>query len=435
MDGPTGFALPDSICPVPWLNLSIDTNGSVRPCCKFEQPRDSAVRKFTPLNEASLAEVWNSAAMVKLREDFLAGAKPVECRACWSEEASGVPSLRQEFVQHRLRDSRVDYSTTRPPAPRVLDLKLSNLCNLKCRICSPTASSTYLKEELEHRSEPSRTWLANRQDYYRQPKLTGNEESLATFKSWLPFLEHVELFGGEPMIGKEVREIEDLIVAAGVAGNVSLLYNTNITVFREEMAEKWRMFRRVSINLSLDDIGARLEYQRSPSKWETIRTNIHRYNEIRGGQIGVSILCTVSSYNVWYLPEFVETVLELFPGLVMRFNFVHDDPEFCVKNLPVPVKAAIAEKLVSRERSWEAQPLPGRERFFGSLGEVVSFMQCATPDPGHWRRFIERTAQFDLLRAQSFQEIFPEYHALLEPFLEPSHEPTVNADVAQTAQL
>jgi hypothetical protein len=28
----------DKFCPVPWYHIVIDTNGSIRPCCRYAQP-------------------------------------------------------------------------------------------------------------------------------------------------------------------------------------------------------------------------------------------------------------------------------------------------------------------------------------------------------------------------------------------------------------
>jgi radical SAM protein with 4Fe4S-binding SPASM domain len=403
--------IPKSLCAVPWLNLSIDVNGMVRPCCKFEQPRMESERKFGNLQVNDLAEIWNSEEMIRLRQDFLEGRRPQECASCWSEESTGNLSLRQEFIRHRLVDENIDFENLTPPAPRVLDLKLGNLCNLKCRICSPVASSRFLDEYVNDGDANDIRYYKKIKDYLLSKKIVNNENSLATFKAWLPYLEHVELFGGEPLINEEARELERMMVESSHAKNISLLYNTNATTFRPEMVELWKHFRKVSINLSIDNIGIRQEYERYPSKWNIIQANVEKFLEIkmRYEHLRLALACTISVYNVWYLPEYIEWASKFPQPIYFVFNFLHSDPEFCITNLPEAAKLRIAAKLEKYLGEFRAQDQEYQNLVVQNMRGVIGFMLGQLQRPELWEKFRARTQKFDQIRQQKYVEVYPEF--------------------------
>src|SRR4051812_2511989 len=164
--------LPASICPVPWINLSLDVDGTSRPCCKFDHASDRSPYQLANLKDGTLQEVWNSEGMVKLRRDFRDGIKPDECATCWREEDAGTKSYRQTFQDGRTA-AAINFDDLTPPAPVTLDVKLTNVCNLKCRICGPVASSLWLKEEIAHPSGEGgfHTYVLENRSYFLSNKI------------------------------------------------------------------------------------------------------------------------------------------------------------------------------------------------------------------------------------------------------------------------
>ena len=134
--------LPDTICSAPFFKLELDNAFRFRPCCKFEGGY-KVDEKF------SFEDAWNSQGRKNLIKDFLDGKKPTQCRECWVEEELNVPSYRSHMldvipkstIEQSLNDENI--------YPKSLDIKVSNLCNMKCRICGPGASSLIAKEYLK----------------------------------------------------------------------------------------------------------------------------------------------------------------------------------------------------------------------------------------------------------------------------------------------
>ncbi len=413
--------LPDTLCAVPWLNLSLDVDGSVRPCCKFAHLYGAEGEAYGNLKTHTLTDVWHSSGMIQLRQQFRAGQKPAPCKTCWDEEAAGVRSYRQSFEVDRVGAVEIDFDNFRPERPITLDLKLSNRCNLKCRICGPLASSLFLSETLRARNDTPGylTYLEQEQEYLQSNKITHHQANRDIFRRWLPEIQHIELFGGETTISEEVRELEELVIADGRAPHVSLLFNTNITVFSPEAVDRWRKFKRVTICLSLDDIGRRFEFQRSPARWEKVRDNALKYAAIQEPNFSICVFCSVSSYNILYLPEIVAWWRENCPQIGFVLNYVHYDPLFCVRHMPGSIKAVVRARLAAAAdeiHAWEAAFVgrnTGHPPVAGQLREALAFLYQGVPEPDQWRAFLQRTADFDQLREESFAEVFPELWSLI----------------------
>ena len=97
-------------------------------------------------------EIWNTEVYKKLRKDLLNGKKPKMCVRCWREEATGIKSAREGFnesykdhIEEAIASTKEDGSA--PVKGVYVDLRLGNLCNLKCRMCGAINSSQIAKEE------------------------------------------------------------------------------------------------------------------------------------------------------------------------------------------------------------------------------------------------------------------------------------------------
>ena len=413
--GAAGTPVPDTICALPWINLSLDVDGSTRPCCKFVHGAESSSYPFANLRDASLAELWHSPAMRQLRRDFRAGHRPVECSTCWDEEAAGIPSYRQTFAEYRDITAEVDFDDDRPPAPAALDLKLSNVCNLKCRICGPVASSLWLQEELSvGKAEPG-SFIARLEDdrtYYRSNKITRVPENAATFRTWLDSLEYLEFTGGEPMLSPENRELIELIATEGRPERVGVLFNTNATTIDERILRHLGAFREVSACLSIDDVGGRFEYERAPAEWADVEATLARYQERAEPAWQLYAFCSVSIFNAWYLPEYVRWLASRSDRIALQptLNLVHYPRHFSIQVLPPAIKAAVAERLRREILDDPATP----QRIVGAVADVVHFMEGHRPDDAeNWRTGLRIIAERDAIRGQRFADVFPEFATLL----------------------
>lgn len=392
----------DTFCALPWINLSTDVNGSLRPCCKFAQPHPDNEYQLPNMKEGSLDVLWNDNRYQHLRQAFLDGKKPKECQSCWDEEAAGMASFRVQFAKDKkISLDGMNFSPIATEGPRALDLKLNNVCNLKCRICGAQASSTFLKEYQERfniKIEDGSYWLSN--------KILGtaNENII---RQWAADLIHLEITGGEPMASPENIKILELLIDSGRASFISILLNTNGTLYNNKFIKCLTKFKEVTLCLSIDDIGSRLEYERYPTEWSVIQDNLKKFIALRDNNKNIFLtLCpTVSNYNVYFLNEYLEWS-EPF-NIFTYFNILHYDPSFSIKNLPDSLKAILDKKLLNPK-----------------FDKIKNFLHLKQERDDMLLDFIKKTGEIDQWRKQDFKQTFGEWGELVWNYYEQTNQET-----------
>lgn len=375
----------NTFCSAPWTSISQDVNGSIRPCCRYEQPQLQVDHVMPWMKDRPLEESWNGPEMKRLRQAFINGEKPTECRQCWNEEASGLNSYRQELNSYleRYPDQikNYDFTSTESSAPFYMDLKLSNVCNLKCRMCSPQASSLIQKEEEKHNP------YFKGDSYWHQSKFLGthNEE---TFLKWLPNIERITFTGGEPFMGKENKEVLKLMIDKGDAKRIDLHFNTNGMFMGDDIISMLQEYRDVSLAFSVDDIGKRLNYHRSGANWEVIRKNILKAKEFLP-DAWIAIFSTVNNYNIWYIDEAMEEFKKLTPNV--SYDFVYEPSFLSPRKLSPIIKQEIIDK-------YEGNP---------EYEKIIKYITCLPDD--RTVDFHDQIRRLDKIRNESFAEVFPEW--------------------------
>ena len=382
----------NTFCALPWINLSTDVNGSLRPCCKFAQPNPENEYQLPNMKEGSLDVLWNDPRYQRLRQAFLDGKKPKECQSCWDEEAAGMASFRIQFAKDKkINLDGMVFNPIAEQGPRALDLKLNNVCNLKCRICGAQASSTFLKEYQERfqiKIEDGAYWLSN--------KILGTANE-AIIRQWADDLVHLEITGGEPMASPENIKILELLIESNRAKDISILLNTNGTLYNKKFINCLTKFKEVTLCLSIDDIGQRLEYERFPTEWAVIEENLGKFMELRNQHKNIFLtLCpTVSNFNVYFLNEYLEWSRPL--NIFTYFNILHYDPAFSIKNLPNNLKTILNDKLADSE-----------------FIKIKNFLNLNQERPNMLKEFIDKTFEIDQWRQQNFKEVFGDWGKLIE---------------------
>jgi MoaA/NifB/PqqE/SkfB family radical SAM enzyme len=227
------MSLPDSICMLPWISIETSPIGTARPCCLArEEITDTNGDKFD-LNKNDLETIYHSDYMQNLRRQFREGHKPETCKLCWDEEAAGRTSKR---INSRIRlkelYSKVDWQNDNPDQLWFLDLKLGNICNLKCRICGSWSSSKWAAEELDYLPKGLNRKEHIAYKWLKQGAWPQNQESnfWNNLKQLLPNIKYLEFTGGEPFLIQEHFDLLKFAVEQGYSKNIDIHYNTNGTV-------------------------------------------------------------------------------------------------------------------------------------------------------------------------------------------------------------
>jgi MoaA/NifB/PqqE/SkfB family radical SAM enzyme len=396
----------DKFCVLPWVSIEASPIGTVRPCCLADDEiLDDAGNKFE-LSTANFADIQNSDHMRKLREQFLAGERPQTCRKCWNEERGGRTSKRMHTLD-RLKHSIADTEWTTDAKPLMfLDLKLGNICNLKCRICGSWSSSQFATEEINQlpREEQKSSHAYQMLRAGAWPR--ENAQFWQQIDSVLTDIRYIEFTGGEPFMIDEHFDMLQGIVDRGIAHQVEIHYNTNGTQYPERGEAIWRHFKTVEIAFSIDDIGERFEYQRTNANWQEVCLNLDRFRDLKESHknIVLQICTTVNVFNVRYLDQVAQWIDKNKESFnFVYWNMMHDAWYFSIATLPDTAKAIITEHLRSAD-----VPSEYREEF----DRIIDFMNTGASTDGFILRM--KIADLDRRRNQHMRDVAPEFADLID---------------------
>ena len=337
----------NKFCVLPWISLETSPIGTVRPCCLAEEEIvDDSGNKFD-LNTANFVNIQNSQYMQNLRQEFLDTKQPNACRKCWREERAGRTSKRMHTLD-RLKHMLPDQPWTADAKPLMfLDLKLGNICNLKCRICGSWSSSTFAVEELA--ALPSGEDKKNNHHYAMLKQGAWPRENLSFWKEIdqvVDQIRYIEFTGGEPFMIQEHFDMLQGLIDRGIASNIEIHYNTNGTQYPEDADAIWKHFKLVEIAFSIDDLSERFEYQRTNAVWKEVCRNIGWFRTLREHytNIQLQVCSTVNVFNVLYLEELAQWIAQQNFDYVY-WNMMHEAYYFSISTLPADAKSAITTKL------------------------------------------------------------------------------------------
>ena len=394
----------DKFCVLPWISLETSPIGTVRPCCLAEEEIvDNNGNKFD-LNSANFVNIQNSKYMQNLRLEFLDAQQPNACRKCWREERAGRTSKRMHTLD-RLKHMLPDQSWTVDAKPLMfLDLKLGNICNLKCRICGSWSSSQFAVEELanlgpdEDRKNNHHYLMLKQGAWPRENPTFWNEIDQVVDQ-----IRYIEFTGGEPFMIQEHFDMLQGLVDRGIAGNIEIHYNTNGTQYPEDADAIWQHFKLVEIAFSIDDVGNRFEYQRTNAVWKEVCRNIGWFCTLREhySNIRLQVCSTVNVFNVLYLEELAQWIDQQAFDFVY-WNMMHEAYYFSISTLPANAKSAITIQL---------QQSKVNDTTHQEFSKIIDFMNRGVSLDGNILRM--RIADLDRKRNQDLSVVEPKFAKLI----------------------
>ena len=375
---------------IPWISIETSPIGTSRPCClAIDEITDADGVKYD-LNKHTLTQIYQSGYMQDLRQEFLDGRQPATCKRCWDEEAAGRVSKR---INSRIRlkeyYDKVDFTNTNPDQPWFIDLKLGNICNLKCRICGSWSSSPWAQEEMAYLPDVKKkdhlayTFLKQGAWPRENPQFWDNLRAL------LPNIKYFEFTGGEPFLIKEHFELLRYAVEHGYSKDIEIHYNTNGTVF-PDFADVWKEFKHVEIAFSIDNMGARFEYERYLAKWDEVQANIAKFTKLRSKKLTIHLCTTINIQNVYYLPEICEWILQQTFDNVY-FNMLHDPWHMCISGMTSQAQELVINRLRTHEFS---------SKHKAEVIRIIKFIENGDGSDG--TEFLHKMQQTDEFRNQNF---------------------------------
>jgi len=410
-----------TFCMHPFTGLATREDGAIQVCCRSHP--------ISFIQHETLEQAWNNENMQRIRRQVLRGERPKECEPCFSLEDQGVESLRQRHIAGVIPEARInlypdalskmDHDFTMPFEIPTMELKLNNLCNLKCRMCHP-GDSTSWNDWSEVKDFYKGTGkvifdLVEDHNLEKKPlldKFEDNPNWWASLEKNLPYFRRVEFAGGEPLMDPQHYRILDMLAPYG--DQIEIKYATNLTTLGKSnrtVWEYWPKFKSVAVNVSIDGIGSSYEYVRGNASWAELINNIKQIQTIPNiSRIVGAVAVQVS--NVLVLDKMIEYFLNDL-GIVFYTNMVKYPDVLSIQTLPEPLKDLAYDRLqsikskISQYKMIKEQPML-LDITIGQIEGVQNFLRAN--DQSHlWEDCIEFNHRLDKTRNQCFENITPEF--------------------------
>ena len=406
-----------TFCMHPFTGLATREDGAVKACCRSHP--------VGFIQNATLEEIWNNDTMQRIRRQVLNGERPAECAPCFNLEDQGVESLRQRHINGVIPEARINlYPNTKlqevmPFEFPTMEIKMNNLCNLKCRMCNPMDSTSWNDwQEVEAHYKKEDNYLVQKiidLNLQKKPVLDSfvdTDNWWASFEKLLPYFRRVEFAGGEPLMDPTHYKILDMLAPYG--DNIEIKYATNLTMLGKSnrtVWQYWPKFKSVAVNVSIDGIGASYEYVRGNASWSELVNNIKQIQTIPNiSRIVGAVAVQVS--NVLILDKMIKLFLDDL-GIVFYTNMVNYPNVLSAQVLPFDLKDLAIKRLqmaklqVPNYKHVKENPI-----LLGitlkQIDGVINYLN-AVDQSDKWQECIEFNQALDATRDQSFFDVTPEF--------------------------
>ena len=291
-----------SFCPLPWIHDYRSLDGQKYMCC---QSHSSGMPLTGDFNDADRND---------LRQRMWSGEQLPHCAPCYTAEANGVVSARQNSCQEWLNKpgSREFFETWRAgdAGQRMYyDLRYNSKCNLSCISCGPEFSTLWKKEL----------------------NIPITEYKLDVDPAEVLQSKRVYFAGGEPLIIDEYTDLLTYLANNNYTGHVSI--NTNLTSLRSDVLAAITSMPDISLVVSVDSWGRAEEYVRYPKQWRKFLDNLDILQD-RNIAFNFNTVCSSISILGWQrMPE-----LQHYRPKNWWLTPLEMGPQLRLENLPAALK-------------------------------------------------------------------------------------------------
>lgn len=411
----------NSFCILPFIHIAGKTTGSYRLCCASP---DSNILPGFKMGKDKIEDVWNTEFYKNVRLKMLNGKKVDACSVCYKQEEKGNFSKRlmhNDGWSKRLGENHIDSlkkdaqqnNGELKHKPVYLDLRLGNICNLKCRMCNSMTSTSFLKEWKEIKEEyPSSIEFPEQNKHLHDSKYISNwyesQEFWDNLTQNTKFVKKIYMTGGEPLLIKNNLKLLEKLIENGETDK-EVLINTNVTLLNEDFLNTFEKFEKPVISLSIDGIGKVNDYIRYPSKWIDISNNIKK---ALTKNINIDITFTVSAYNFFNIIPFLEWVSKEEKIQYVEWNFVEDLRFLNIDIIPLVERIKYINKI--------KRVINKDNTIHNSLKSTFQYMTSSDKSSSLQKSFINYTKLLDEKREMNLFDYISEFNYLRKDYY--SHE-------------
>jgi len=398
-----------NFCVLPWVHFHSWPDGRVMPCCVADSNMPVAEIK----DNESIIQMMNSDDFKKMRSAML-NDEPVEaCKRCYDLELMGTWTMRQSHNKRRgleyakeIAEITNDDGEISDFKMKYMDLRFSNMCNMKCRSCGPGCSSLWAQEFLDERGPEVF------EQYFKTRKIVINKAEEVGFMNKLkPYLKDVtEVYfaGGEIIITPEHYECLDYWIENGLNEQIELTYTTNLSSLKykdKDLIGYWKKFPKLQIWASLDGMGDVAECIRKGTDWDRIVRNMNAIKE-QVPHAQFQITPTISIWNVFHFPDFFDYMID--NGFIStesspRFNLATNPWYANIMILPVHVKRRLVELYRVYQNKYK-----DNQDIYNGFKMIIYNLTVGDENKGGILEFKQFNDELDQFRDEKFEDVCPE---------------------------
>tara|TARA_B110000977_G_C11027857_1_gene473962 strand:- start:339 stop:1583 length:1245 start_codon:yes stop_codon:yes gene_type:complete len=400
-----------SYCRIPFDSVTVSPTGRMQLCCTAQWIDGSEKTRLKDI--PSMQDWFKGEYISSVRTSMLKGEQVPECASCYKNEKLHGNSKRT-YINEKYFKHNNDVSEH---SIKMIDLKLGNTCNLKCKMCFPYASSELWKEwkDLGWNSkdkDPGKDTSWKYYDGYFEEDYSWprDKTNMDKIKESAENSQIINVTGGEPTINPEFYELLDHVINAGKAKDMTIEFTTNATKIHPRLFEKLSKFKNLVLTISMDGIGKTYEYIRYPANFNAVYENIKKYSAFVKTLRDDSRLAFNFVLQVWNVHNAIDMIKKLAPLAVnspengvmivaledptfMRWDMITKD---MVKDTVKKIHSEM-QKSHNKEIKW---PIIAFAKIIGVYKEYRS--------SDRWRQLEEFTEKQDGHRGISIEEYIPE---------------------------
>ena len=382
-------------CPAPWMSMYYHEN-TASPCHVSLQKQKMSPQEY-------LDSDW----LRQIKCDMKNGIVPDNCKICYDKESRGLKSTRQSESRDRegrdpLRfpNNYVDpdfFAANDETSISRLELRSSNLCNFKCRMCNSDSSSEWQKE-IEKFPSLKKLTVG---DLFTEYSVTSSDnfDHLKTLS--LDNCRLVCFTGGEPLLIKHYYEFMDHMIEKGYNETVGLEFFTNCSVWNPLFIDRIMMFKEVRVIMSIDAYGKTAEYQRHGTDWKIVEENILKFVKLPKRIFFNSAISAYTLLDFHNHAKFLMRLYEANPNLGTRCYSVTAPFQLHFVNLNEELRARALEEI---DKSLEILTPSTFDIMKKELNAIKNHIMSTKPERPDL--FVSYTKALDLVRNEKFQDVF-----------------------------
>jgi hypothetical protein len=440
----------DVFCSSPWLHVRIGHSGKFYVCrwADRAQPNFDSQHAELSIQHMSLFDYLNSAPMVELRSQLLAGVKPTACSQCYYQDSFQKLSGRKKQLYRSKLDDLATFDTRFDQSPHYemfkysqdnsgrtdvqpidLQIDLDNVCNVSCIMCTPSLSTRLTSDYIKLNQIDPAVFAAppKIQCWASDPALV--EKFIDEVKK-IPNIDYIHFLGGETLYVESFYIICEALIDAGLAKSIIVGTTTNGTVYSDRLEKLIPQFRGFHLGLSIESVAPLNDYIRFGSEINEVLRKFDCFIKLREvhPRLHLELRITPNVFSIYYIDELIQYMAD--NTITAESCFILNRPSCLrIELLPAHLKEVALQKLIAvaeknvMVRSEQNPDTRNPELFREVLSNVtysyIDFLtNMNTPDNVEEERgnLVKFLKGFELLRGNSILTYAPEFKTFLTEY-------------------